>query len=450
MNQIQVQLLTPEPSATDSVAQSPATCNAHVNAKRHRNPAVAQYLGLESCNERPQPEDFVTVDQGSPAFSAVNTGFRKKSIKGKSISETARTSQHRLKDVKKRRRTEGRCVQPDSDLIAGPKAVIQEASWLDHIYPPAVKLVSQVLGHESEKPTWGNTVSEGQVRSGHQSHSGNPQHSGNYANNDANELDWTEPPELGNSTMTLEDGILNEDLDDADFFNLPLEIFDADDEVYGTRSSTVKSNSSGEAIDHDEDLFDCNRDTTSLNRNSSTKQRISKAFISPVTRTTQLLVAKGNLHSAEARKPIVRSAFPPIVNDRSPIIGLSSSAILRTCFRIGEAISQAHQASKSGRNAVIELYARILDSERGNDQQSFTFCDIFHARQPFVKATFQCKIWKPVQLFSYDSQRLLQPGRICRCIGKLDRLENEWVMRVMNVWEATWEDIKWVEGVIDS
>jgi hypothetical protein len=175
-----------------------------------------------------------------------------------------------------------------------------------------------------------------------------------------------------------------------------------------------------------------------------------KKFVSPITLTNRLLAATGDINPAAARKPIVRQAFPDAVRDRSPIIGLSSNMLLRTCFRIGEAINQAHQSSKSGKHVVFELYARILDSERDETMQHFTFCDLFHGKPPYIKATYAAAIWKPVQLFNYDCTRLQQQGRVCRTMGTMKRDGKDWVLSVLNIWEATWDDIKWVEGIVNS
>ncbi|KAF2825362.1 hypothetical protein CC86DRAFT_294925 [Ophiobolus disseminans] len=179
-------------------------------------------------------------------------------------------------------------------------------------------------------------------------------------------------------------------------------------------------------------------------------QRRAKKFVSPITLTTRLLAATGDIDTVEARKPIARPLFPDAVRDRSPIIGLSSSTLLRTCFRIGEVINQAHQADKTGKHITFELYARILDSERDNKTQFFTFCDLFHGKPPYLKAAYDAALWKSVQLFNYDSKRLLQQGRIGRCMGTMKREGKEWIMTVLNIWEATWDDIKWVEGIVNA
>lgn len=180
----------------------------------------------------------------------------------------------------------------------------------------------------------------------------------------------------------------------------------------------------------------------------TSSQQLSKQFTSPVTPTTRLQAAYGDSGSAEIRKPIVRPPFPESVRDRSPIIGLSSNSLLRTCFRIGEVINQSCQASKSGKRIMIEMYARILASERTGTEQQFTFCDLFHARPPYIKGAYSAAIWKSVPLFEYDCSRLLQQGRICRCIGTMKREGKVWTMTVLNIWEATWEDIEWVEAIV--
>ena len=193
-----------------------------------------------------------------------------------------------------------------------------------------------------------------------------------------------------------------------------------------------------------------NHNSDSNNPVTNSSQRTSKIFVSPVTLGTRLLVTTNDVGSAIGQNPIARPPFPEPVRDRSPIIGLSSNIRLRTCFRIGEAINQSFQAAKSGYKIIIELYARVLASERTGCEQKFTFCDLFHAKPPYITGGYRDAIWKPVELFEYDGRRLLQQGRMCRCIGTMDRNGKEWKMTVLNIWEATWEDIEWVEGIVDA
>ena len=181
----------------------------------------------------------------------------------------------------------------------------------------------------------------------------------------------------------------------------------------------------------------------------STSRPRSRKFVSPTPSNAKALIQKKPAASSyEERKPIVRPPFPAPVRDRSPIIGLSPTLLLRTCFRVGEAINQANYAAKHGQQIVLELYARVLSSQRNEVKQDFVFRDLFHDKPPYIKGVYNAAIWKSVKLYDYDSERLLEERRICRCIGTVKREGKEWVMMVLNAWEATWDDINWAEGIV--
>lgn len=188
--------------------------------------------------------------------------------------------------------------------------------------------------------------------------------------------------------------------------------------------------------------------THPVNPKQSEMHHCLRKFVSPVTPKTKFLEIGASVDPG--RKPIVRSPFPSPVSNRSPIIGLSPNLLLRTCFRIGEAINQASHASKSKQKVIFELYARVLSSERDDSKQDFVFCDLFHEKLPHLRGTYSASLWKHVDLYDYDSRRLLNEKRMCRCIGEIKREDKEWVMTVFNIWEATWEDVEWVEGIINS
>lgn len=149
-------------------------------------------------------------------------------------------------------------------------------------------------------------------------------------------------------------------------------------------------------------------------------------------------------------RPITRPPFPGRVRDKSPVIGLSASTVLRTCFRVGEAINVGCQAVRAGHNVVIELYARVTSCwrEPTGVRQHFVFADLFHNRPPYINGVYE--LWKGVELWNYDSQRFLDPSdsKMCRCIGKMRREDHRWRLTVLSVWEATWEDIGYVKGII--
>jgi len=244
-----------------------------------------------------------------------------------------------------------------------------------------------------------------------------------------------------------DDAFDDDDLDDEEFLKLASDIIDTGGSVHDQSSSPLKRDlDQGRARNG---TPSATPSTATIGTEDDDQRRTKNKFVSPITLTTRLLASTGDIDCADARKPIARAPFPNAVRDRSPIIGLSPNTLLRTCFRIGEAINQAHQSTKSGKHIVFELYARILESERVETKQLFTFCDLFHGKPPYIKASYEGVLWKSVQLFDYDSKRLLQQGRICRCMGTMKRDGKEWVMSVMNIWEATWDDIKWVEGIIN-
>jgi hypothetical protein len=249
-----------------------------------------------------------------------------------------------------------------------------------------------------------------------------------------------------------DDEEFNDDLDDEEFLELTSQNIDPSGETTIVPNSPCHSDSTHTVgVGDDEE-----RPSSTMKlpappeKHVGNTQRSSKNFVSPMTLTSRLLASTGDIDCAEARKPIARQPFPGAVRDRSPIIGLSSETLLRTCFRIGEAINQAHQSFKNGKRVILELYARILESSRDDTKQHFTFCDLFHGKPPHVKGFYDRARWQSVQLFDYDSKRLLKLGRICRCMGTMKRDGKDWVMEVSSIWEATWDDIKWVEGIVSA
>ncbi|OAL52522.1 hypothetical protein IQ07DRAFT_504844 [Pyrenochaeta sp. DS3sAY3a] len=189
---------------------------------------------------------------------------------------------------------------------------------------------------------------------------------------------------------------------------------------------------------------------TERSRFTDHSPRVSKQFVSPVTKTTRILASTSSSSAQKILSPIVRSPFPTPVRDRSPIIGLSPNTVLKTCFRIGEAINQSAQASKTGKHVLLELYARVFAADRTATTQRLTLCDLFHVNPPYVQGMYDTAIWGSVPLFEYDAGCLLREGRLCRCIGHMKREGKDWKLIILNAWEATWDDIRWVEGIVDS
>ena len=155
--------------------------------------------------------------------------------------------------------------------------------------------------------------------------------------------------------------------------------------------------------------------------------------------------------------PFIRPAFPNPVRDRSPIPGLSNRTVLRTCFRIGEALNAAAVASRSNVDAIIELYARVVTSSRedgGGYKQFFRFADLFTDKPPYLGGTYT--FWKGVELWDVDSKGLvgeLGRGKMVRVLGRIKRREpvqgqgNGVEMAVLSVWEVDWEDVEMAKGI---
>ena len=154
--------------------------------------------------------------------------------------------------------------------------------------------------------------------------------------------------------------------------------------------------------------------------------------------------------------PFARPPFPRPIRDRSPILGLTNRAVLRTCFRIGEALNAAAVASRTNTDAVIELYARIIHSERETDKgfkQFFQFGDLFTEKPPYLSATYS--LWKGVGLWDMDSKVFLGEegrGKMARALGRIKKREQGGgcEMVVLSIWEVDWEEVGIAKGIVCS
>ncbi|KAL8845547.1 MAG: hypothetical protein Q9176_000183 [Flavoplaca citrina] len=151
--------------------------------------------------------------------------------------------------------------------------------------------------------------------------------------------------------------------------------------------------------------------------------------------------------------PFIRSSFPEPIRDRSRVLGLSSRTVLRTCFRIGEALNAGSTALRTRKDAVVELYACVSSSERpaGSVKQYFQFADIFSPdKPPYLKGTYG--LWKGVGIWDLDSRVFLGEkgkGKMARVVGRIRREETTrgLEMTVLSVWEVDWEDVGICKGL---
>jgi hypothetical protein len=463
INQPQTQLLTPGSSATCPTEPKHAWREGSICVKRQRNPAVAQYLGLGSVDEPEHLERYAPFPDEQPSLQS-KAKKRRRLVEPQDPTCNMKQLTRRPTVLSQKRVSESlRVTKPQHKSVTSKVTAFQDpprniACNHETLRPTAYSCSVQTSpatacemaykafvtkDFSEESKGFGHCVSSASSSGGDAKA---PFH--HFGTNGSENFDV--PWGLCSGPIhENEDERFDDDLDDDEFLKLTSDLIVTGGVANNHSSSPYQSNAAHATV-RDEQRLKLSAPISVAIGKGNNRIYQSRTFVSPVTLTTRILAATGDIDSTAARKPIVRSAFPNAVRDRSPIIGLSSNMLLRTCFRIGEAINQAHQSSKSGKTVLFELYARILYSERDDTKQYFTFCDLFHGKPPYVKATYAAGIWKPVQLFSYDCQRLLRQGRICRCTGTMKRDGKEWTMTVSNIWEATWDDIKWVEGIVDS
>ena len=172
----------------------------------------------------------------------------------------------------------------------------------------------------------------------------------------------------------------------------------------------------------------------------------------PDRATTPDIPHKIQFNSKGEPIPFLRSPFPALARDRSPILGLSNRTALRTCFRIGEALNAACHAARNNIDAVVELYARVIDSSREGYKQYIIFADLFTENPPYLMGTYG--MWKGVGLWDQDSAAFIGEegkGKMCRVLGRIKKEKGQACeMTVLSVWECGWEDVGIAKGIAIS
>jgi hypothetical protein len=184
--------------------------------------------------------------------------------------------------------------------------------------------------------------------------------------------------------------------------------------------------------------------------------------------------------------PFLRAKAPKPVVQRSPISNLTSRTRILTCFRTAEYFRAISSSPPS--NLLIELYAIVTFSIRVANIQHFRFADLFFPnRPPHLQGT--CTTWQGSELYEDDTRRFLgvskEQRKLCRAIVRPKRLAHppktplgssplakrsatdsrspdptSWEatqisplgaeVEVLNIWEATWEDVEYVRGIVGS
>jgi hypothetical protein len=186
-------------------------------------------------------------------------------------------------------------------------------------------------------------------------------------------------------------------------------------------------------------------------RASTGEEYLAGAVPSPEILGQTISLVESDEHSP--LKPFARPGFPSKVLDRSPITGVSSNIILRTCFRIGEALREAALCEGLGQDAVIELFARVMDSSHyiTPSKLYFEFADLFHDRPPFIRGTLENN--KISSLQETESRMLLGvngPAPMVRCLGRLKRViagPPGWMLYIINIRPTDWEEVRWTRKI---
>lgn len=150
--------------------------------------------------------------------------------------------------------------------------------------------------------------------------------------------------------------------------------------------------------------------------------------------------------------PFVRSPFPKAVTSHCPIYGVSNKSMLRVCFRMAEVFKAASSQRSSDTTVTIEFYAAVTHSSRCAEMQTFNFADLFFpTRPPFLTGSYDG--WKGSQLYEHDTGTFLDASptrlRMCRAIGTLTRtVAGQLDVKILNIWESSWEDVNWVRGIV--
>ena len=160
--------------------------------------------------------------------------------------------------------------------------------------------------------------------------------------------------------------------------------------------------------------------------------------------------------------PFARPTFPGPILDRSPLRNITSNMVLKTCFRIGEAINVgAHYARQTSSftsdSILIELYARVVCSSRppchSGLRQKFVFADLWAKKGPTLQGEWTG--WKGNHTFEDDAKALLTDDdvdldvtKMCRTVGRMKREKKEWIFVVLSAWECGWEDVEYARGIV--
>lgn len=159
-------------------------------------------------------------------------------------------------------------------------------------------------------------------------------------------------------------------------------------------------------------------------------------------------------------RPFIRPAFPALVENPPFIKSLTNRRYLRVCFRIGEAIREGSAGARAGKDVILELYARVRTSSRSANEwaQHFQFGDLYHDHRPYLDGVYK-SCHERGSLWERDSAQFLGEagkGKMARVAGRLKweqaayQMKEGWRLTILNIWEADWDDLEHVRGIVDA
>jgi hypothetical protein len=265
--------------------------------------------------------------------------------------------------------------------------------------------------------------------------------------------------------------------------------------------STVGNEDKHDDFDFDEDIFDNihtedeteyqSPDCTTLTTYSSNTEPPfsdpkSPQVTPPEEPSSPHQLAKSKTLPKPIQKPLIpltpflRSSLPQPAPLQSLIPSLLPHRRIPTLFRIAEVHRLLATLPPEASPQRIELYATVTSSHRCFDMkiQEFAFADLFFPhRPPYLRGTYTA--WQLCPLFDGDSVPFLEPpngSKLCRAIVQVTKNSTTRNARqtrssplrgssgsqgdvkegavleveVLNIWEATWEDVEYAKGIVGA
>lgn len=141
--------------------------------------------------------------------------------------------------------------------------------------------------------------------------------------------------------------------------------------------------------------------------------------------------------------------FPPqaISGETSDLPRLASNTLLRTCFRIGEMLSQTARCHKLQQEVVFELFARVTYSNREHitKKQHFQFVDLQKDQQPYPSGILTG--WRTRSHLDRQSQAFANTKaypKLCWCLCQPKRDPKAaigWTYTIVSIKETDWRQV---------